>query len=529
MIAALLLGLVKPAVAGPAFPPLTSSDFQNQVAEVESLMNSGDFAAARKSAEFLPKRTFRIGIDLNRVPPESRKSFREAFTRALSEWGVEPIYSSQNPNVKIVFDERLAVDPVLNGPANLTTFSSRSSSAPQLVVHLGLIRGPENRKATPADIFNDVRHAIGLYLGLAPTTLPHYLMCPSAPTDELRTVTLPESRSVRAAFALTNYLKNNIDQHHSVGISRSSKLIYSPQAFEGSGIQGDVMDLPISLTNSGPGTLTINAIGDCGCVVPESGEPVSPGKTGQLKLRLETKEFYGPLERNVILFSNDPNLPMSVIPIHMKLTPRYRFVPENGPTLVTETGGKHFNVYFFTPNDRQFEVTNVQGLGLDGVVVTFAPWSGRLADPELGEGPIDRVGYKLDVFVPDSVPGGRKSLGLAVVTTNNRYPTVYTNVYVQKGIVALPGQLFLGATKSKPKEVTIKISRPGHPFMIKSAQSDNEHIQVKSIELVGLGEYRLLVATDGKLEVGEINSKITVQTDDKAQPEIVVGVTGTVH
>lgn len=529
MIAALLLGLVKPAMAGPAFPPLTSADFQNQVAEVETFMNSGDFASARKSAEFLPKRTFRIGIDLNRVPPEGRQSFRDAFNRALGDWGVEAIYSVQNPNVKIVFDERLAVDPILNGPANLSAFTSKSTVTPQLVVHLGLVRGPENRRATPGDVYNDVRHAMGLYLGLAPTTLPHYLMCPSAPTDERRAVTLPESRSVRATLAFADYLKKNIDQHHAVGISRSSKLSFSPQAFEGSGIQGDVMDLPITLTNSGPGKLTINAIGDCGCVVPESGDPVAPGKTGALKLRLETREFYGPLERNVILFSNDPNLPMSVIPIHMKLTPRYRFVPESGPTLVTEPGGKHFNVYFFTPKNHQFEVTNVQGLGIDGVTMTFAPWSGKLADPELGEGSMDRVGYKLDVFVPDSVPGGRKSLGLAVVTTNNQYPTVYANVNVQKGIVALPTQLYLGAVRNKPKEVTIKISRPGQPFLIKSAQTDNEHIQIKSVEPDGVGEYRLLIATDGKLEVGEINSKITVHTDDKAQPEIVVGVIGTVH
>ena len=60
-----------------------------------------------------------------------------------------------------------------------------------------------------------------------------------------------------------------------------------------------------TFTNTGNEPLVIkNAKGSCGCTVPEwPKEPVSPGKTGEIKVRYDTNRI-GPINKTVTLTTN---------------------------------------------------------------------------------------------------------------------------------------------------------------------------------------------------------------------------------
>jgi hypothetical protein len=355
-------------------------------------------------------------------------------------------------------------------------------------------------------------------------------MDPSAQSDEPRGIGLPEAKAKKYALVLTAAVRKAIDTHIPIGVSRPSEAHLRPSAFQGEAVQGEQVDLPIEVSNGGPGLLVMNAVGDCGCVVPESGPPVEPGKTGILRLRLETKEFVGAMDRNVFVYTNDPKVPVVEIPVHEKVSPRYRLLAPEGLSWVIDDGGSTGDLYFAYPKSRPIVITHLHPMGLDGLDATFEPWSGSLPDPELNEDNRPRKGYHIKVKVPDNVPAGRKAFTLAILTTDAVFPIIYFDVQVQKGIVALPEQLFVGGLGSKPKESvgTIIVSRPRRPFQLLSAKSDLASFHVEVLPGDQLGEWKLRVSYDGKARSGDLDGSIVIVTDDPKQPQIRIPITGSI-
>jgi hypothetical protein len=69
-------------------------------------------------------------------------------------------------------------------------------------------------------------------------------------------------------------------------------------------------------TNNGTEDLVIsNAKGSCGCTVPSwPREPIAPGKTGELKVKYDTKRI-GLINKSVTIQSNATNHPVKIIRI----------------------------------------------------------------------------------------------------------------------------------------------------------------------------------------------------------------------
>ena len=69
-------------------------------------------------------------------------------------------------------------------------------------------------------------------------------------------------------------------------------------------------------TNTGSEDLVIsNAKGSCGCTVPSwPREPIAPGKTGELKVKYDTKRI-GLINKSVTIQSNATNNPVKIIRI----------------------------------------------------------------------------------------------------------------------------------------------------------------------------------------------------------------------
>jgi hypothetical protein len=530
MFTPLLLALAATPQPGPALPPMTSERFQDLVIAIEEKMAAGDFAAAGKMAIELPKPAFTIGYDNRKLPAELRDAFHIAGGRAVGSWHIRGVLPDDKPDVKIAFAPVLADDPQSGVPANVVTIFSSDPASPRMTAVIGLRRGKPLRDTTPGDVYNDVRYAVGAYIGLARTpALPGYAMYGGPGNDDPRLLGAPELRSANQAFGVSQQIRRAIDARLPLAPSGRAEVSVSPAGFESTAIQGDQVDLEVQLTNKGTGTLTIDAVGDCGCVVPLSGPAVAPNHSGTLRVRIDTKEFSAAIDRKVIVFTNDPKQPTFVIPAHIQISPRYRILVPEGLNWVVDEGGKSADAYFTFPHGAEMTIIDARMVGIDGATVKYEPWTGTLPDPEFKEGPQTRHGYHLRITVPNRTLPGRSPVSLLISTADSEFPRVYQTINLQHGIVSLPQEIFLGNVGNRPQTASVILTRPGRPFKVLSASSNVKSFSVTVVPGDKDDEVRLEVRYDGHGSMGAISGEIVVTTDDPKQPTVSVPLSASVQ
>ncbi|AIE84263.1 DUF1573 domain-containing protein [Fimbriimonas ginsengisoli] len=529
MFAPLLIVLAAAAKPGPALPPLTSANFQDTVLLVEQSMEQGNFALAQKQATMLPKRRFTISFDDRKLPATLRPTYRTLLAQAVRGWrDVEAVVKTGPADLRIAFEPALAVDAETGASANVVTFFSSTPGEPRVEAVIGLHRGKPVRDTSAGDFFNDARYAIGAYLGLAKLSAPGFIMGSSTRSDNLPDITSRETVAAAATLRLSDRLREAIAAKKKVGLSGRSDAFIDPVRFKGDGVQGENLELPIQVSNRGKGLLAVQAAGDCGCLVPEKTDPIAPGESTIVRVILNTHELAGELERHITLFTNDPNNPIVTIPVQVSVVSRYRFLTPNGNAVAVDEGGSVSDLYFTYPDGEgnELKITNARTIGIEGSSVEIEPWSGTLPDPEFKEGPKLRRGYHLKVHIPGKLPPGRAPLNIALVTASPDYPVVYHSIFVQRGIVAQPEELFLGETNHERRTSTVVLTRPGRPFQVLSARSTLSTFTVKVLPGDHPDEVKLQIAYDGKAPAGPIEGEVVVTTNDPKQSVVHVPIVG---
>jgi hypothetical protein len=266
---------------------------------------------------------------------------------------------------------------------------------------------------------------------------------------------------------------------------------------------------------------------ECGCVTGQQVYNVPAGKSQRVELQFDSTDFMGKLLRKIYVVSNDPEKPTREIDVTTTVVPTYRFLTPDGPVIVA--GDKQgVGELYLTFNDIEpFSIKDIQTAGPSGDVA-WEDWSGSLPDPAMNEAPRTRKGYKLTVTVPSKLPPGRSPMTIFVTTESPDYPVLQTEIYVQKGIVAIPDELYLGEM-SGPKTGKFVVSRPGKNYKILGATSSSPNLKVTIKPGENGQEWICEVAYDGKSSFGEFNQTITLRTDDPKQPTVKVPVLGNVQ
>lgn len=89
------------------------------------------------------------------------------------------------------------------------------------------------------------------------------------------------------------------------------KISVEPASFDfGKALPGKTLEKQFSIRNFGDADLVIEAITTtCGCtagLMDDAHKLLKPGTSGQLRVRLETRDYSGKLVRSVLVRSNDP-------------------------------------------------------------------------------------------------------------------------------------------------------------------------------------------------------------------------------
>jgi hypothetical protein len=290
------------------------------------------------------------------------------------------------------------------------------------------------------------------------------------------------------------------------------------------------MKMSLQVTNRGKAALSYAIVPDCSCFGIDSYDSVlEPGESAIVPIAINTFNFVGKLQKNIYVYSNDPEQPIRRIPFYATVRPAYRFVNvKPDTTIIVDSKGTTFETILVVEDDVDFKVTKV---GVSGVLagVTFDPWTGTLDNPELGEGPKSRKGYLISALIGPNFPAGRATMQFIVETDHPVFKKVFHSINAQSGIVAVPLSIYFGSIGKEPARASVIITRPGRPYKIKKVVSDASFITPSVEPYRGETEYKIVATYNGKAPIGRFLAQIEVHTDDPEQPIVYVPIEGTVR
>ena len=497
-------------------PSGVGREFAKLALAVEAKLVEGDVEGARETAKALPVRTPRIAwADDATLPADLRAEREKGLALMARRWA----YVAQDFAPKVVTDSpdvTIGFAPTLpDGPDGLPT-GTRVEFGPPYRATINVTRGKPGKTLRTDQLNAELAYALGRYLGVPESPFPNTAMHRDGRPDILTFV--PDREEVLLAsrnLALADRLRAAVAAGKPLGLTMPVLRLTTPSFDLGTVDQGTPLTATLELENLGAGSLEYMVKPDCSCFSPVApGRVPAQGRT-KIPLKMNTDEFVGRQDKRVLLQTNDPERPVVEVPITFRSRPAYRlFRPGGDRVTLPEKGASTFDYFLFTPPGSKLHATAVHWDGMPAHV-TWEPWTGPLADPEMQEGALPRQGWRFHVNVPANLEAGRTNGTLTIDTDSPTFHTLLATLYVQKGIVADPvnlGDVVPGTSAS------LIVDRPNAPFKILGV--DAGLLKATWTDRTGGWEYRIDLEYPGGAQQGDLLVKVRIHTDDPKQPYI---------
>jgi hypothetical protein len=534
MLASLAILFVAPQTyKTPILPPGCSPDFQRLVISVEQSLKDGDFEAAAKKVQLLPKENATFSWDDSKLPTGLRDVYAQSRDMAFKAWNrnLEGFFTFRpgNPaDVKFGFEQRLANDPATSSPAGLATFLSETT-LPRVEAVIGLTRGIENRPTNSIDVQNDVAYSLGTYLGVSSTFIPSTSMARSDSSSIVpNAVTALEMSIAKENILVVKALRDAIHARAKLDPAMPKASYDETSLTFGPVIQGQEVSIPLLITNVGQGELTYQLVPSCSCITTGPAGSLKANEARLVSVYVDTTNWTRTIDKKLMVLTNDPETPVRVVPIQVKVKPRYRWIVPGGSVRVVEDSGADIDLYLDLPEGSGIYPKEVRFDGVGGKA-KMEPWSGELADPLVGEEKMPRDGYHIKLHVSGVIYGDRQTGVLTVITSNEQFPQITFNFWFQKGILAEPSNINLGMISSASGTFSTTLARPGKPFRVLSTSTSSKFLSSRFIKIAGTDDYRVEVGIVGKPPTGDYAAVVHVYTDDPRQAKMDILVRGTVE
>lgn len=537
MLTALLtLAIQSKADLGPIAPSGSSQHFQEGVLQASKLIEAGDFAKAKTFVNRMPQTKVTYRIDLTNVTKERQPEFVEAIKKASDVVkeafpNFEFKETKKGEDIRFSFVESMSKSELSGLPQGAVIFESFDSSEPILESVISLTRMSGKVSVETSHIQQEAFFAFGRYFGVAHRPGMQGIACRTDGLTVLRPIVVPAERGLIARNLQTvQALREAIDKKTKLIAARVESRIDKLNWDIGRVNQGERPQILIGITNSGNVPIQYFVTPDCSCFLIKSSGVAQPGESSTISVTMDTSAFGGAQYKRLFVYTNDPSNAVVEIPVTGFIVPAYRILsddPTGDTAYVDDSGGKI--VRYLTVSEGQDIVPHeIKVLGVSGSVV-FEPWSGTLPDPEIGEGPMPRKGYKITILVSPSGISGRVNATLAILTNNEGFKSLLHGMYVQKGIAAAPNVIYFGEIDhgSVARAWTL-LTRPGRPFKILSAKSSSPEFSVTAEEMPG-GTYKVVVEYLGKAFPGSLTATATLTTDSPDQKTIEVPIQGIIR
>ena len=291
--------------------------------------------------------------------------------------------------------------------------------------------------------------------------------------------------------------------------------------------QGVTVDAVFDLVNEGDAKLAIKAVRPtCGCTVADFDSEIAAGATGQIKAKLDTKDFAGPVSKSILVMTDDPQNPTVTLVIKADIRPFVEILPR--PLI-------RFNAVLHEPMNQTFIVVGadpektVKIKNVESSVPFITTSVRQLGEDELVEGK-SKSQYEVTISLTDDAPVGPVNAVLSVNTDLKEAPTVPVKVYgvVRALIHVTPAQVQFGSVESK--------TRPGRNLIVVNNRTDGARIEITgatvddpafAAQVATIEEgrrYQVTVTVKPDADPGSRDAILTLATTDEDFPKVTVPV-----
>lgn len=293
--------------------------------------------------------------------------------------------------------------------------------------------------------------------------------------------------------------------------------------------KGDLAVHEFVLRNEGNAPLEVREVrAACGCTVADFDKVIAPGKTGKVRVTLDTGSFNGPVAKGVTVFTNDPDTPTLELTVRtevgqfIKLKPGYaRFITVQG-----EPEGKIVQT-LWTPDKTPLEIVKVES-PYPFMNVRF--WEAK-PEERLAEN-ADQQQWKVEIHLADDAPVGALTEPVKVHTTHPKQKLVQIPIsgFIRPVMAVTPPVVDMGQVNGKePVKFSLNVRNfATEPIKVTGVAGDVQGIDAKIQPLQEGREYQVQVTFQPQAQKGPVNGKLTLTTDSQKVPRIEVQLKGNV-
>lgn len=518
----------------PPVPVLASTEFKQAVAQVEKNLSAGEFAQAETLLGVLARKNIRVQWDEKGITAAQATLLRQGRDEAIQVWqssllNIKVEFVTTKPDVLISFTNSLPVLPENGFRQGAVHFVSFAPADTRVETVIGLVRGEPATETGRLDAASEVSFAIGSFLGMARMPREGGAMGRTDTKFRFPPRLLPEENlTAQQNLNLVDALLKKAKAKQTLPKrSGPSAFVEVKRLAIGEAIQGAPLPSNFQVTNRGEGVMNLEVVPDCSCFILRHPKTIQPGETVVVRVDYRTREFPGPINKALIVYTDDPEMQPLRIPVTGNVKPRFRFLMDMANTVIlADSKPTEALVHLLYDEDHPWTIVRSEAAGLQAEIIA-EEFNGVLADPTFDDPARRREGYLLRIKVPGGLKPGRYPMSLRIMTTDPEFPMIESYMTVQSGIVAMPAQAWFGTIENRPAKTWVELSRPGKSFNILDVKSRNSSVTAKVVSKTKDG-YRIEVGYTGKGTIGSITGTLLVTTDDPAQKTIEIGIAGTV-
>ncbi len=501
-------------IEGPVNPVGISQLFQERSLLIQKLCGQGDFEKAKGLMWMLPRAKFSVEWHGEGLGSDADTVFKPSLEGAQTLW-----YS--------VCGERLTFsnkgDVVIRyADVKLTQLKfGETPSQPYLTAVFPLKRGDAGALPTEVTVQNDLSYAVGTYLGigrhsLLPSPMTHSgddagILLRPIPIDQIA-----GSNAGRVVEVLNLAIQNKVRYKAGLPKARMEEKSLSQEPL----LRGEKRLWTFPLTNDGTSPLVFRISTDCGCLAATPNGMIQPGQTQQIQVLFDSTEFSGDVAKRVSIVTNDPSFGVRNLQYQIRVNQLYDLSGPERKTIIVEKDETEFDVVIRSAKKDSSRLISAVSGGIDAKLTTKAV-SGI---DEKGMFPFAVVKVKVNT----KQLKGRQQFSLSFNLDDPKFPVITENYFLQKGIAAVPEELYFGSLNKNARSITVEVTRPNKPFKIKKFRVDNAAFQVIREGETSGSTYFFRVDYLGTAFKGSISATVLVETDDPNQPTIKIPIRGTV-
>jgi hypothetical protein len=298
--------------------------------------------------------------------------------------------------------------------------------------------------------------------------------------------------------------------------------------------QGTDISHAFTIKNVGQHPLTVDAKPGCGCTVAEFDKLIAPGSSGKVTATVRTANFKGPITKSITVSTNDPDHASVMLQISADISVPFEVLPSDTVSFM----GRYDEltpqeVTIFASDAAPFDVTSatVRDGGFK-VTVVAAPETGTAGKPKPGTVASGANRYKVTIAPPPEPKVGMTVTQLLVKTTHAKAAEIPLRVFanVSGDVTFSPPTVMLqtgAAATPDQKQATILLQKlTGDALKILGVTSDDPSLETSSKTVEAGRNYEITVKYVGAPLTTVLNSKVSVQTNDRRQPTVAIPVWG---